>query len=79
MEAIFGIGDKVKIINYGHYFYDPMLGNCDMIPEIVGCEGLIKEVSNSQGDYMYSLHGVPKKQSWFMENQLEMVSKNINR
>lgn len=81
--AKFGIGDKVKVVNYGSQLISYRDGSWfvqDMLPEIVGKEGIIDHVSETQKDYIqYSIDGIPRKHAWYVEQQLEMVNKNPNR
>lgn len=87
----FVIGDKVKVVNYGHLIWahkDSVMnlsfpvvkvgGNItwmDMNISIVGKEGIVSKVSGSG----YALEGIPEKHAWYYEDQLEMVSPNPNR
>lgn len=76
MEAKFGIGDKIKVVNYGHR---PSMGTFDMSASAVGKEGLVCEVTNTQGVWQYAVEGIPEKHAWYKEDQLEMINKNPNR
>lgn len=78
-EPKFGIGDKVKIVKYGHAARFSDKSGWDMIPQIVGKEGLVSEVLLSQGEYSYSVKGIPEKHAWYYEDQLEMINRNPNR
>lgn len=91
-KPIYGIGDKVKIVNYGSLLWEAKpctpvfkvyketeeLYWTDITPELVGKEALIKEVSMTQGIPSYALSGV-NKVAWYGEEQLEMINKNPNR
>jgi hypothetical protein len=70
----FNIGDKVKIVNYGH---DSTIG--DLMPELIGREAIVKKCNKSQGDNMYGLHGIEEKTAWYYEDQLEMSNPNPNK
>lgn len=48
------------------YWYDTM-------PELVGKEGVVDEVSLVQGKYEYSLTNISGKLAWYDEGQLELV------
>lgn len=74
VESKFGIGDKVRVINYGSLMWDEN-GSTDILPELVGKEGLIQEVYNNS----YSISGIKGKHAWYDEGQLEMVNRNPNR
>ncbi len=95
MKSKFVIGDKVKVVNYGH----PILVNknsgmemnfpviseddkvvwYDMNGGVVGKVGIVDKVKETQGILGYSLSGIPEKVSWYNEDQLEMVNPNPNR
>ena len=90
--AMFGIGDKVKIVNYGSLLWESKDVKpsfkvlsvdedgtywCDMNPELVGKEGLVCKVSMTQGFPSYALDGI-SKYAWYNEEQLELVKKNPN-
>ena len=78
MELKFGIGDKVKIVNYGHWWITES-GIEDSLPEIVGMEGLVVKAEIQQGKSAYSIHGISRKTAWYSEDQLEMINRNPNR
>jgi hypothetical protein len=75
----FKVGDKVKVVKYGHiiHHYKSETGNWaaeDISPDIVGKEGVVREVSNSQPGWVtYALDGIPEKTAWYNQNQLELV------
>lgn len=87
-KPIYGIGDKVRIINYGHLIWEGKpcspIGKViketdkvywtDLKPEYVGREDMICGVSMIQGVPSYSL----KTSSWYDEGQLELINKNPN-
>jgi hypothetical protein len=50
---------------------------CDTYPELVGKEGIISEVTKTQGEWQYAINGLTKY-AWYDEEQLEMISKNNN-
>jgi hypothetical protein len=85
----FKVGDKVRIVNYGSamwlrkklketafrlirkditrgYIYDHQ-------PEIVGKEGIIAQVTMTQGIPSYAIDGIRQKYAWYHEGQLELV------
>lgn len=92
-RAKFKSGDKVRVINYGHplwvygeshksmniIYRDIKNGFTifDMSPELVGCIGIIDEVTNTQGKYQYSINGIPGKHAWYDEKQLEIVQHKL--
>ena len=81
------IGDKVKVVDFGHlmwsrkpmsfkvYAKDPDSNVVwyDCSPEIVGKEGVIKDVKTTQGQTNYALSGITEKSAWYSENQLELI------
>ena len=87
----FGIGDKVRIVNYGSIMVEttrnaPIKGwpiiketkdwrYVDFQPELVGKIGLIREATQGQ----YALSGIKGKEAWYDQGQLEMISINPNR
>ena len=94
MKTKFEIGDKVKIINYGHLMWchkDSQLpGNYkflskhdnvslyDTAPELIGQIGIVTQCGKTQGEDRYSLSGIQGKCSWYHNDQLELVNKNPN-
>ncbi len=46
----------------------------DISPELVGKEGIVKEVSSHTGLQKYSIEGIPGKTSWYTEGQMELVN-----
>ena len=77
-DSKFKIGDKVRIIGYGHLFWsydkpsDKIPTWYDMSPELVGQIGIIANITNTQGIPKYALKG-PNKYAWYDEKQLEKV------
>ena len=83
----FKVGDKVKVVNYGHLIWMsdemanlmrepkpiPSKGEYayDLNPSVVGKGGVVKGV-DSKG-YSYALDGIAGKTAWFEEDQLELV------
>ena len=86
-EPIYGVGDKVRIVNYGHPIMQVIPENkdgeriswIDISPEIVGREGIVCEVSMIQGTPQYAIDGIPEKHAWYSEPQMEMINRNPNR
>jgi hypothetical protein len=88
-KSKFNSGDKVRVIKYGHPYWsyeqepasakvisydkDNHRGVYDMSPELVGKEGIISEVTKTQGVYQYSISGIPGKSAWYFEEQLELI------
>jgi len=79
MEQKFKIGDRVKIVNYGHRIisYKPLIGakllgpnEYDIRPEMVGKVGAIYEVGKS--GYGIDLDG-RGKHAWYDKVQLEKI------
>ena len=70
----FNIGDKVRIVDYGHLVWtranDGEVKWIDISPEIVGNTGVINERSNTGG---YSLDVDDFKSAWYSHEQLELV------
>jgi len=95
MENKFVIGDKVKVVGYGHLFWlakdSEMKTNFpiihkegdiiwhDMNSGVVGKKGVVDKVTETQGQIKYSIKGIPEKSAWYNEEQLKMVKANPNR
>ena len=45
----------------------------DMMPELVGKEGIVDKVSVTQGIAGYALNNIPEKYAWYHEDQLILV------
>lgn len=76
----FKIGDKVKIVNFGHWIVDHKDGlwsSRDIEPQLVGKTGIIREVSD-KGDngVSYALKPIDfkGKEAWYNERQLELMT-----
>ena len=41
---------------------------------LVGKEGIISEVTNTQGLWKYSIKGIPEKAAWYNEDQLQLIN-----
>lgn len=83
MESKFKVGDKCRIVNFGHLVWEnksePIKMNLptycesentrwvDLNPELIGKEVVILEVSNDGKRYSTSLF------SWALEEQLELI------
>ena len=94
-KAKFGIGDKVRIINYGSTFLTHESQRCtlpliesskdgwnvyDASPELIGKEGLICKVSHGEIiTYSIEIFNGEGKLSPYFERQLEMINRNHNR
>ena len=93
-EAKFSIGDKVKIVNYGHLLWskknneyqtgmplfreDGDVNWHDASSHLIGKVGVISEVTETQGKHQYAIEGVPEKTAWYSNEQLELVQSNTN-
>lgn len=79
----YGIGDKVRIVNYGHniYTYNKKDGTktVDLSPDIVGKEGIVSKAIRTRDTPQYAIDGLHGKHAWFSEDQMEMISRNPNR
>ena len=88
-EAAYKVGDKVRVINYGHVVRGsetdvessfPLVGRSgavtlvDYRPDLIGQQGVIKEVSMGQGGPCYAIDGISGKSAWYYESQLEAVA-----
>jgi hypothetical protein len=94
-KPIYGTGDKVKIVKYGHLIGGsnndpsersfPLIGVdgnirwLDMSPHLVGQEGIISKAEMTQRIPGYAIEGIKGKHAWYDEEQMEMVNKNPNR
>lgn len=45
----------------------------DMSPDLISKEGVICEVTNTQGRFKYAVDGIKGKHAWYDEKQLELV------
>lgn len=93
MKSKFVIGDKVKVVSYGHPIWvnknSGMEMNFPIISEddkvvwydinggVVGKIGIVEKVKETQGILGYSLSGIPEKSAWYNEDQLEAVLKTF--
>lgn len=82
----FKIGDRVKVVNYGHAVWSccddmalPLIRPAsskddswvfDMNRAVVGKKGIVVEVLDSGS---YALSGIPEKTAWYNEDQLQLV------
>ena len=92
--ANYRIGDKVKIINYGHLiwelegqesnspfkviFKNDKVRALDMSPSLVGQIGIVSAVGSTQGIPEYAIDNIEGKHSWYNESQMELIDKNRN-
>ncbi len=88
MKNKFEIGDKVEVIRYGHLIRTSKSSRIelpviheeensvwrDMLSDIVGRVGVIKKVTETQGESKYSIDGIYGKTAWYDEEQLEMAA-----
>lgn len=71
----FKTGDIVRIVNYGHRYWETVDGEVyvrDMNPDLVGQVVVIEKVSITQEIPHYSVIGVSKS-AWYNEDQLELI------
>ena len=75
--------DAVEVVNYGHWIMVPKDVSLDypvieeangkkivdMLPEIVGKIGAIREFRDGK----YALDGIPEKVAWYDEEQLKAI------
>ena len=89
MKSKFVIGDKVKVINYGHpicmsknsgvevkfpvIYEDDKVIWYDMNSGVVGKVGVVTDVKETQGMIGYSLSEIAGKTAWYDEDQLEII------
>lgn len=71
------IGNKVKIVNYGHLIWrviDGKLKSVDYMPELIGKEGVITDKKQLfGGSFIYSVDGIADNRFVFDEQQLEKI------
>mgnify|MGYP001003825553 FL=1 len=86
-NPLFKMGDKVRVINYGALLWDrngklpfkkmklstDEVYLYDIMPELVGKEGIVDKVSVTQGIVGYALNNIPEKYAWYHEDQLTLV------
>ncbi len=76
MQPKFNVGDKVKIVNYGHvmwYMKGESILKGDLRKDLLGKEGIVIEINDTQVpyvEYSYSVNGLG---AWFNEDQLELI------
>lgn len=76
----FSRGDTVRVVGYGHKIercdHTGKILSMDIAPHVVGLEGTVAEVTESQPNFIqYSLHGIKEKTAWYNPDQLELVKK----
>jgi hypothetical protein len=72
----FQVGDKVKIINYGHiiwYMEGESILMGDLAKDLLGQTGTITDSEKINGHEKYAIHGIETKRAWFNEDQLELI------
>lgn len=95
IKPLYGIGDKVKIINYGHLiwesateksnfpfnviFENDKIRALDISPFLIGQIGIVSDVSSIQGIPSYALNHIDGKHAWYDEAQMELITKNHNK
>ena len=71
----FKTGDIVRIVNYGHRYWEIIDGEVyirDMRPDIVGQVAVVEKVTVTQERPQYVLIGASKS-AWYNEDQLELI------
>ena len=72
------VGDKVRVVVYGEIHKVEACASCgratdqykDVMPEIIGREGVVtKKVTTLNGE-LYELSGIPEKMRWYKLEQL---------
>lgn len=76
--ALYGIGDLVRIVKYGHlicinYSSSVPPGSEDIFPGLVGQEGIVDGIHTVQGITHYSIAGIEGKHSPYYESQMELI------
>lgn len=87
MEKEFEIGDSVKVVKYGSLMWTSRNSNyklpCPIVsitnhlifydrsPDLVGQNGIIREISHTGQSVKYALEGVRGKTAWYDKEQLE--------
>lgn len=81
----FKIGDKVRVVNYGHlvtmkeqyaksmsfpiYKKEGKNWMMDMCPEAVGKKGTVESLLDGK----YAINGIKEKHAWYDDGQLELI------
>lgn len=89
-EAAYKVGDKVRVVNYGHAIWEhksigessfPLIKELeslrlvDLQADLIGQQGVIDRVLVvTQGRPKYSVDGISGKTAWYNEDQLEAVT-----
>lgn len=91
-EATYKVGDKVKIVNYGHAVWEhksvgesslPLIKEyesvrlVDLQPYLIGQQGVVGQVVIIQERPSYAVEGISGKSAWYYEDQLEAVTNLI--
>lgn len=66
----FKIGDKVRIVNYGHLVYG-VEDIIDIEKDLIGLTGIVVKTDNIQGIDCYAIQGEVNG-SWYYDDQLEL-------
>lgn len=87
MSTQFKVGDRVRIVNYGHLIWSweemklPLFAQSgdgvywyDLGSEDVGKVGVIVKATKTQEIDQYAIEGEPNKKAWYTNNQLEYDS-----
>lgn len=74
------VGDKVRIINYGHNVHTTIKLDVyenkttfDLLPFLLGSEGVIQEIQTNDDRCFYKIEGIFDKKCWYNEDQLELI------
>lgn len=91
-EATYKVGDKVRVVNYGHAMWVhksfgesslPLIKEyesvrvVDLQPDLIGQQGVVGQVVIIQERPSYVVEGISGKSSWYYEDQLEAVTNLI--
>lgn len=76
----FNPGDIVVIVNYGNRLFtihqDGSKTASDSLPGIVGRQGTVTEATIKMDQPSYSVSGIPEKQAYYNEDQLQLILQN---
>ena len=88
-KTTYKVGDKVRVVNYGHSVWEhksvgesslPLIKEyesvrfVDLQPYLIGQQGVVGSVVIRQERPSYVIEGISGKSAWYYEDQLEAVT-----
>ena len=84
MDALYKVGDKIKIIKNGHLSWRndlidrKKMRQVDIMPRLVGQEGIVTKIDLLHFRPFYVLSGINGKDRWYTEDQMQLITRNTN-